>query len=56
MQILLYSAFVPGTNDRVFEDTDAELLFDLPFTEELKAIGDVYTGFSGGQVADAVKK
>jgi len=44
--MLINHTFVPGTNDRVFEESDADGLKELPFTEDMRTITDVVAEFA----------
>lgn len=44
-QLVKYS-FVPGTNDRVFEDTDAESFKHMPFTNDFVAVSKALEALS----------
>lgn len=40
-------AYVPGTNDLVFEDTDRDLILKWPFGEDLLALQQAITDLTG---------
>ncbi len=56
--VFINYAFVPGTNERIFEDTDTETILNWPFTDELlevqKTIADL-TGVDLGAVEEELK-
>lgn len=43
--ILINHAFIPGTEDKVFDDADYDSLAALPYTPELTAIQEVLNTF-----------
>lgn len=52
---LLEYAYVPGTNEKVFEEADRDGLLDLPFGEDAQRVGDVIAKFTNMSVDTAVK-
>lgn len=53
--MLIKHAYVPGTNERVFEEADYEVLASLPYTPELTAIQETMTNFLVGDDKAAEK-
>jgi hypothetical protein len=54
--MLIEYAYVPGTNDKVFEDTDADTLKGLPFNQDVQAATAAVTKLTGIDVSEAAKK
>lgn len=55
IEVLLNNTFVPGTDDRVFEEADVDSLMSLPFGEDFSRVVDVYNRLSGVKVAEEKK-
>lgn len=55
IQVLIDFAFVPGTNEKVFEATDKAALEELPFNEDVQAVLDAVTELTSASVKDAEK-
>ena len=49
--MIIRHAYVPGTNERVFEDVDAEYLTNLPFNESLQALNNAINKLVGVEEA-----
>lgn len=45
--MIIRHTFVPGTNERVFEDVDAQYLTNLPFNESLQALNNAINKLVG---------
>ncbi len=48
-------AYVPGTNDLVFEDTDREMILRWPFGEDLLALQQAITDLTGLDIDSAME-
>lgn len=55
-QTLVRYTYVPGTNERVFEDTDVDSILALPFGPELKGAFDAINDILGIGSADQNKQ
>lgn len=56
--VFINYAFVPGTNELVFEDTDRQTILDWPFTDDLIKVQEVMaklTGVDIGAVEEELK-
>ena len=53
--ILIDYAYVPDTNEKVFEPTDADALATLPFGEDCQRVMDVLKSFMDLKVEEEVK-
>jgi len=51
--VFLNYAFVPGTDERVFEEGDRDAILNWPFTEELMEVQIVIARLTGIDLADA---
>ena len=51
--VFINYAYVPGTNDRVFEDTDRDAILNWPFTEELTDIQMIIARLTGVDLGPA---
>ncbi|MEE8599296.1 MAG: hypothetical protein V3S69_07320 [Dehalococcoidales bacterium] len=45
--VFINYAYVPGTDERVFEDTDRDLILNWPFTEELVQVQEAIADLTG---------
>jgi hypothetical protein len=54
-EILIRFAYVPGTEIRVFESADKEMLENLPFSTEVRDIVDAFNSLSFANVGEAEK-
>lgn len=43
IEMLIQCLYIPGTNERIFEDTDRDVLLNMPFTEDLTDIFNALT-------------
>lgn len=55
VNMLTQFAFVPGTNDLVFDDADAEVIAQLPFDENIQKLQNAISELTGAIVTDATK-
>jgi len=59
VDMIVRYAYVPGTNERIFEDSDAAVILEWPFNRDLvsmqKAIGDL-TGVDISETEVKIKK
>lgn len=55
-QMLVELAFVPGTNEHVFEEGDIPILIDLPFNADFQAVNAAITRLSNAEVTVDSKK
>lgn len=55
INILIQFAYVPGTETKVFEPADAEMLAQLPFSDEIRTLLDTFTSLSQIDVSTAEK-
>jgi len=56
--VFIRYAYVPGTNERIFEDTDRATILDWPFTQDLIEVQSVIarlTGVDIGTVEEELK-
>ncbi len=51
--MLVRFCYVPGTNERVFEDTDMDTLLDMPFGPEMIAVQEAISKLTGVNVTQA---
>lgn len=54
--MLIKYCFVPGTNERVFEEADRDQLAQLPFNVDLQRLSKSLNALVGGQQLDAAAK
>lgn len=54
MMVIRY-AFVPGTNDRVFDDADIALIQDMPFGSDMALLNENITKLTGIDIEAEVK-
>lgn len=52
---LIAYAYVPGTDEKLFDDADAEVLGQLPFDDNMKALTDAINKLTNMSVSDAEK-
>ena len=51
--MIIEYAFVPGTNDRVFDETDTQLILDWPFGDDLIRVQKAITDLTGVDITAA---
>lgn len=51
--MLVRFCYVPGTNERVFEDTDMDTLLDMPFGPEMVAVQEAISKLTGVNLQQA---
>ena len=54
-QMIVNYMYVPGTDERVFEEADVEILMSMPFGEDLARINNVIAQLTGVDIEEAVK-
>ena len=52
--VFIRYAYVPGTNDRVFQDEDRDLILNWPFTEDLVRIQEIIAELTGVDLQAAI--
>lgn len=55
MKLLIGYCFVPGTDERVFEDADLDSVMKLPFDEDMMKLNEVIMEMTGIDIAGAEK-
>lgn len=55
ISILLDYAYVPGTNEKVFEEGDVEELKQLPYNKDMQALIKAIERFTNVMISDAEK-
>lgn len=55
ISVLLDYAYVPGTNEKVFEEGDVETLKQLPFNEDMQQVTKAIEQFTNVMVGQAEK-
>lgn len=55
VNVLLDYAYVPGTDEKVFEEGDVEHLKSLPYNEDMKSLTQAIETFTNILVGDAEK-
>lgn len=53
--LLIHLAYIPGTDERVFEDTDFDTLKAMPYGPEMTDIQDMISEFFRGNAKEAEK-
>lgn len=53
VSMIIKYAYVPGTDDLIFEDTDAELILRWPFGEDLLKLQETITELTGLDIETA---
>ena len=54
-QILITQAYVPGTNDKVFEETDLDVIMEWPVGDWVQTLSDAIEDLSGVSTKEAKK-
>jgi len=52
IRLMIDYCFVPGTNERVFEEGDFESIIAMPFGDDLKAVNQAINKLTGIQVEE----
>ena len=55
MKLLIGYCFVPGTDERIFEDADLDTVMGLPFDKDMEALNKVIMDMTGIDIAGAEK-
>jgi hypothetical protein len=53
--MLVQFAYVPGTNEKVFEEGDLDEIINLPFNSDMQKIQNAIADLTGAVVTDATK-
>lgn len=53
LDMFINYAYVPGTNEKVFEDTDKEVILGWPFGEDLQEVQKAVLRLTGVDLAEA---
>lgn len=56
IMVLLNYAYVPGTNDKVFEEADLEGIRELPFGDDMMRLSTAVAELTGADLEKLVKK
>lgn len=54
--MIIEYAYVPGTDERVFEDSDHNMILKWPFGEDLTKLNEAIADLTGVDIAAAVKE
>lgn len=52
----LHYAYVPGTKELIFEETDRQMILDWPFSQDLITIQETIADLTGIDIGDAVEE
>lgn len=55
VDVLIDYAYVPGTNEKVFEVGDKDILKELPFGPEMTALSELLSELYGGSIKEKEK-
>ena len=55
VDVLIEYAHVPGTSDKLFEESDREVLMQLPYTDEFKSLTEAIESLTNLLISDAEK-
>lgn len=55
IDVLLHHAFIPGTNDHLFDESHVDQISELPQSADFNQLVKAYTALLGGTVDDKVK-
>ena len=55
LKLLVEYCFVPGTDDRIFEEADMDNIMNMPFSKDIEHLNDVMLGLTNIDVLGAEK-
>ena len=56
VQMIIDYAYVPGTDEKIFEEGDVEVILSWPFTEDLVEVNKAIAELTGINIAEAEKE
>jgi len=54
-RMMIRFAYVPGTEEKVFEEGDVDMLIGLPFGDDMQRMNEAINNLTGVEVTDATK-